>query len=342
MPDPRAILDSDAIEADAEKTLATFRNYLAATSAAIDVRYRGAGGRLKQLAAAQASLPGFQRLRSRQQYDREQVRGVLFNAWHTEVALALPEALDDPGLARFTNQWGPVQAYYATYCLWRAWFLTERRAVRTHGAALKQVSGLVTGRNLLPFPWSCSSRGGPTLAEAEHLGFAEAVLRDVSALTRPPGEYTTDEWIAKLLRTTRGHFLKERESKWKAENRTRSGRPYARIPPDERRRIREQLHSTTLFDFLYRLRIRANYGDVDDFVVGQLSDDDAQTYFRSLLDVTRKTMQTVEAMIRRSMRTGEFDQMAVAFLRRAGGRQHSRLPSRLDAYQHADEAAARE
>jgi hypothetical protein len=320
-------------DSDAARALSTYRNYLLALRGFVDVSYRGPRGRFRRLAEEQTQIPKFQALQPAGRYDLEAIRSVLFNAWHTEAVLALPGALPDAGLIRFTNQWAPVQAYYAVYSLMRAWFLTEGNTTSSHSQALRSMSSVVAYRGVFPAPWSFACSGGHTLGDAVHTGFPSGRIYDVNALTTPPGTYSYDDWSSKILRTTRKFFLEQAEQKWKAGHRTKRGAHYKRIPSAERQRIASRVHPTTVFDFVYRLRIRSNYRDVDDFVSGQLSDSDAQAYFQSLLFFTRATMQVLETLIRVRMKSGEFDQFAAEFLRPSRRATYSFLKNRLEAIQ---------
>ena len=325
MPDDVA---NQPVDIDAANTLATYRNYLTALSTFTHNRYRGPGGLLQSLAKAQRALNGFGRL-GRLTSQPPGIRELLFNAWHTEVALGLPQAYPDPGLIRYTNQWAPVQAYYAVYSLWRAWFAIEDKHVRSHAKVLRSASSLIRERALFPSPWNYACAGGYLLTDAQHIGFQSVQISDVSALSTPGRHPVGDDWASKALRTTRKFFLSQREDDWKSENRTRSGHPYRRIPPNRRQLIRRQLHPTTLFDFLYRLRIRSNYRDVDDFVSGQLRDADARRYFEGLLDFTQSTMLLVEAIIREALPHGQYEGHAQRFLSSSQAAKYSGLSRRL-------------
>lgn len=326
---------NQAVDLDAARALTTYRNYLTALSIFTRTTYSGPGGHLQRLAHAQRALKGFGRLR-RQTSPCAGVRELLFNAWHTEVALGVPQVFSDPGLIRFTNQWAPVQAYYALYSLWRAWFALEGSQVQTHGEVLRSASSVIRQRALFPSPWSYACSGGYLLRDAAHIGFQSQQISDVKHLSTPGSISASDDWVAKALRTTRKFFLEQREENWKSQNRTKSGHRYQRIPPGERQRIRSQLHATTLFDFLYRLRIRSNYRDVDDFVSGQLDDADALNYFQSLLSFTQRTMLLLESIIRVTMPAGRYDGHARQFLRSSQRSKYSALSRRLIALQATD------
>jgi hypothetical protein len=322
------------VEEKAEKSFSGFRNYLTALSHGIVQTYGTAVVGMKRVAETQAALPGFVAAPRRAKADTAAIRAVLFSAWHTEMALSLPTAFNDPGLPRSTNQWAPVQSYYSLYSLWRGWFLTERKEPKSHGGSLKLISDVVMApQPLLPWPWRCSCSGGSDLGEAHHTGFNSNAIRELNPLTIPPGGYSYEDWIAKTLRTTRAPLIAEKEKSWKAKARKPNGDRYRNILRAARLEIHTELRATTLFDFLWRIRHRSSYGDVGYFVMGQVSDADAQTYLRSLLTFTRQTMLVIEGLVRAAMPAGEFDRLTEHFLHSTHNSKHSELEKRLTVLQ---------
>lgn len=319
---------NESVDSDAARALTTYRNYLSALSGFVRTKYGSGQDEYQSLLVTQRALVGFGRITRARTVRMSKVRELLFNAWHTEVVLGLPNSLLDPGLIRFTNQWAPVQAYYAVYSLWRVWFLIEAVGVGSHTEILRSASTVVRQRRVFPAPWSYSCTGGHLLSDANHVGFPSQEIRDRNSLSTPRSDVADDDWVAKTLRTTRRFFLEQRVERWKRENRTRAGAPYRRIPPAARQRIRQQLYGTTLFDFLYRLRIRSNYRDVDDFVSGQLSNADAKRYLMSLVSFTRATMFLLESIIQEKMPAGAYDGFAREFLSVPERATHSDLSAR--------------
>jgi hypothetical protein len=55
-----------------------------------------------------------------------------------------------------------------------------------------------------------------------------------------------------------------------------------------------KLRSTTLFDLLWRLRIRSNYKEGDAFLSGALSADDAGEFHSAMCEIVAATLVTVE------------------------------------------------
>ncbi len=123
---------------------------------------------------------------------------------------------------------------------------------------------------------------------------------------------------------------------WKKQNKTQSGRPRQRITAQGRASVRQNLHATTLFDFLYRLRLRSNYDDAADFLYGVLTSADAKQYFWSLLITTDMSQLLLESIIREQVGAANFDPIANDFLADTTRSRYSLLRRRLAAMQHVN------
>jgi hypothetical protein len=76
-----------------------------------------------------------------------------------------------------------------------------------------------------------------------------------------------------------------------------------RAPPGTRRGRDQHLTATTVFDFLWRSRTRANYGDPGMFFMGALGEWDVLGYHRAVRRITAATMFIFEAMIAQRARS---------------------------------------
>lgn len=92
---------------------------------------------------------------------------------------------------------------------------------------------------------------------------------------------------------------------------------------------------TTLLHFLYRLRIKANYGNVDLFLA-DAPDIDIQGFGNHLRKVVFWTLLLIEIGVRQKVRTTAFDQLAAAYLK--GNPRAERLPMRVKFYRRIDAA----
>jgi hypothetical protein len=111
-------------------------------------------------------------------------------------------------------------------------------------------------RGLFPYPWNATCDGCPQLGTHAFDGIVED--RPVLSWARPdPG--TSQGRYAMFLRTTRQKEL-ERRFALERRRRVRPGRTRAVLPRAEKQRIAETVVPTTLFDALWRMRVRAAEG----------------------------------------------------------------------------------
>jgi hypothetical protein len=257
--------------------------HLAGYSAPTDPAERA----LERLAQRVVALPMFGHLQRRPDADWPEVKARLSNAWGTELLLALSGvyAVEDE-LVRVSNSWGVVQTYYATYHAAQALMVANgQRRPTSHSPTQKFFMSWWTERELALAPWSLAAHAD---------GYANI-----------PREHALDEaihpWVrcdddscwdiaAKALRTTREDAIPEklrdaRENKrraarreWEDEEAARvaQGRrprktPTFRLPrltASEKDAATRRVRAHTLMDYLWRLRVKANYEDVAVFTEG--------------------------------------------------------------------------
>ena len=178
---------------------------------------------------------------------------------------AIP-VVEKPDFAMTSALWLPVQTYYAVHGFGMA-FLAAKYGVtslpQTHGAFMRQASERIV-RNLLPSPFSAVLGNGYT--GYRHLGPQLINIRDDRRyigsghnLERPNGT-TRDAHIAQCLDTTRRRLIDAKLDK----ERTRARKPGKRHGVLRRERqieVARAVAPTTIFDYLYRARIKSNYED---------------------------------------------------------------------------------
>ena len=97
------------------------------------------------------------------------------------------------------------------------------------------------------------------------------------------------------LRTTRAEQINEKRPGWiAAQPPTRAGTRRRNLDRAVLIANATRMRSTTLFDLLWRLRIRSNYREGDDFLTGALSEADAAAFHGALCDIVAATLLTVE------------------------------------------------
>jgi hypothetical protein len=309
-----------------ELGFATFHNYVSSISTLIDESAAPRSRLVETIAAG----PTFRRIQRNTTPDLALVRRRLRNAWSTEIVLGLPRQLGG-GLVRYANHWAPVQAYYAVFLALHAFHAAAGRdPVSDHAAMLSAAAeDLRTGRLSAPTPWamSCMCR-----TDKGHAGFAglpaDATLETLSAAMSVPLHERRWSFYGLALRTTRGLFLDDenRVRAWKKRNLTKAKKPRRNITQAGRDELDARLHPTTLFDFLYRLRLRSNYRDADTIVVG--SGSEAENFNDCLLTITDATLLMIECHVRQHLGRVAYRKIVDDFLRGHGSPQTDPLSAR--------------
>lgn len=319
-----------------ELGFATFHHYVSSVSTLIDE----SGVPRSRLVQTIAGGATFQRIQRNTTPDLALVRRRLRNAWSTEIVLGLPRQLGG-GLVRYANHWAPVQAYYALYLALHAFHAAAGRDPVTDHAAMLAAAAedLRTGRLSAPTPWAmtCTCR-----TDKGRDGFsglpADATLESLSAALSVPLRERRWSFYGLALRTTRGFFLddEKRVRAWKRRNLTKAKKPRRNVTTAGRAELDARLHPTTLFDFLYRLRLRSNYRDADTIVVG--SGSEAESFNDCLLAITDATLLMLECHIRQHLGRVAYRALVDEFLQGHASPQTDPLAARaalLDAPVHS-------
>ncbi|MDP9389473.1 MAG: hypothetical protein M3Q48_16550 [Actinomycetota bacterium] len=282
-----AFIDSDTAEA---KQFTTYMVYWECLARAILDTYGGTwtGGYHNNIVNELRSRKKFRSLTSSQfTGDHDLLRKFLLNSWNSELGLYLVDD-DDPRLMA-QNQWNNVYAYYATGRAALAWLLVrDGSAPDRHRPLLRAMSAQVIGQRLFPTPWdlACTSMAP---------GFCGFVTppNDVSNLAQSADCF---DMAAKVLKTTRRKRIEER----KVEELTKLKRK--RAPSGLLAKLDADTEATTVFDFMWRSRTRANYGDPSMFYIGTLGSDRSKQYVRSVRTFTDATMLLFEALVAQKAR----------------------------------------
>jgi hypothetical protein len=315
---------NDLVESPARKTFRTHANYLHAFATIV----RG-GMPVTPAAALIRTAERMDRLLPRKPPLREvhegELRGCLTRAWGTELLLATGRRVaSEDELLRLTNSWGVVQAYYAAYSATQALIVAEGRARPTaHTSTQKQAVDLWVTRAFAVAPWSfamgsCAERntgddgsvngpGRPIRAAHPWSNCDPESCWDIAALAL---RSTRDEAVEQALAGRRKEKLSRRRKAWEEAERGRiaKGRRPRVKPPwpasanltaGESADVESRVRPYTVLDYLYRLRIKANYEDATVFVEGPEDDSSSIRVAQDLELVTAATLLAHELRIGR-------------------------------------------
>ena len=295
---PLITIDLSAIRmptgSDEEMTFHTFRGYLEAVCNWTGDLYPHRAGLLAGVAGAVNAKPWRARVRGGRTLTARGAE-ILRNGWATEVILNAPRALGGDDLLVFANLWAPVQAYYAVFNAFTAMAMTTTgsKPPKSHAALLTWAANEVA-HPASPFvtPWTARV-GGPPGAHT-YDGFGGATLDHGISNLAAPNPAVAPSLLAMALRTTRRDQIAEHRDGWRKGLKTASGAPRKNLPTAVLVANATALRSTTLFDLLYRLRIRSNYKEGDALLSGALGPADAATFHHALTDIVGATLLTTE------------------------------------------------
>jgi len=218
-------------------------------------------------------------------------------------------------LIPLTAQWSPVQAYYAVYLGLRALVVASGQTTpNDHTVTLRCASkDLRTGRIAAPAPWSALCVSCSDVTPKGFLNLPGGVqFVDISTAMSVVTEENAWSFYATALRTTRVELRSERFKEWKRKHPLSGGKLRKNMTAAGRQEIDDRLYATSVFDLLYRLRLRSNYSDADSMVAGHPND--AANFSRSLGTIVDRSLLILEAHIRAYIGRAKFDELASEFL----------------------------
>ncbi len=204
------------------------------------------------------------------------------------------EVEDDLYFDEEANALLPYSAWYAVAHVGHAFGLASRQTSQhDHVALLRALGSTVVRRGLLPLPWGAWCEGCPQTDAPRFGGLAK--VGSVHVLSAPSPD-TAESRLGLVLRTTREKAL-EREFDVMRRQKVAKGRSRRNISRLEKEAKAAKFAPTTLFDFLYRLRLRASYGEADLFVLGARDEREARRFAEALVLVCDATVAALEALI---------------------------------------------
>lgn len=278
-----------ATEPEAERSFATYRNYLGHLRSFLEATYPG--GALDVVVAVRA-LPKCAAIQRRQFPDQErrEVERSLHIAWVRELQLAIPRRFDDEILPHLV-QGSATHSYYSVFHGVRALlWASGQTPPDNHSGTLKAIGSWVSGRSVFPAPWSSCCSGGP---DATDLTYAGDPASQAASLLSPLATVTSGSSPASLqmlLRTTRLRQIDDLKEEWRRREKKK------KVPRQRSLHIAGNLPATTLFDAAWRLRKRSDYEDADAFVDGIPTQADASTFSEALIRFTSSSLDALAAL----------------------------------------------
>ena len=295
-------------EIEAQVTLRTYYVYIQAFTIK-------AGGP-KELKEQQNDLSAFKNLQVTRTIRADPVKQSLYRGWLTFKALTVLPVGDHPELATTANFWAPVQAYYAAHGLGMAALIALGDDPPQNHRAFRAAMANQIVKRLIPSPFNITCRGNTLDRKDDTIAFDNCSVevsrvRQTSNLENPM--YASQEaLIAKALITTRSRLLEEMFDDARRRD-VKKGKRRRNLDSSEKQQIEGRLHPTSIFDFLYRIRVRSNYDDPEMYIYGQGDESTAQNHYRNLLQLTTNLVAVLERIVERKIGPKPFQELKEQF-----------------------------
>jgi hypothetical protein len=205
--------------------------------------------------------------------NNEYLTKLLWNSWSTEYAYNLGTQLNNDDYYKFALHWNFPQAYYSVYLAMTAFHETQGIANDNHDSSINKFGNSVKDQHY-PRAISFHSLGLHNEFRYNCLDTFKNIPNYYYGLKRIDSLDDAQTQIALFLKTTRinnavhkREKLKGKDSKkflnGKSELRKRFNKEHWDL-------IYQSMPVTTILNLLYRLRIKANYHDVEAFIHAEI------------------------------------------------------------------------
>ncbi len=243
---------------------------------------------------AQSRLKNFSKLQPSSECDLGSVRQHLVRGNLTLKLIQDISVDKNPDFAMTSALWLPVQTYYAVHGFGMAILAAQKGAnnlPKSHSAFLRESAESFV-RHLLPSPFSAVLQDGNKVYEnlqpaliniCDYRKYIDSGLN----LERPNNK-TRDAHIAQCLNTTRRRMVDDKLKKERTKAR-KPGKKYGVLKKQRQIEIAHNVAPTTVFDYLYRIRIKSNYEDPTMYQMGTADAD-------AVLELVRNTQELSEKL----------------------------------------------
>ena len=221
----------------------------------------------------QAKLTAFSQLHKSSSYDVEAVRQPLLRGYLTLKLIQDIPVNEKPDFAMTNALWLPVQTYYAVHGFGMAFLAAKNGSHNlpgSHGTFMRVAAESIV-RRLFPAPFSAMLQQGYRgfqYLQPELINIHDDRMNIGSGhnLERPH-RMTRDAHIAQCLHTTRRRRIEARLEDERKHVR-KAGKKHGVLRRQRQIEIASTVEPTTVFDYLYRTRLKSNYEDPTMYQIG--------------------------------------------------------------------------
>lgn len=251
----------------------TYRFYLQCISDCMSNVYTNWKGFATACASSTKTLQGMGKV------NEDWIERFLKIAWNTEYLLYVN--VGDPDLVRINNQWLPIQSYYAVYSACEALtYAIDGAMAKSHQKTLRKASAFFIGKGLSPWDKAYKGPLGKKKNAHQPVNFPIGM--------QPPHNLQRSNvdpisMLATCLQAEHSHRV---DNLWVSKKQTECWK-YVFDPG-----------YTTLLHFLYRLRVKSNYQEVDLFL-SEAPDHEIIGFANSIRRICSWTLSYAEIVLMR-------------------------------------------
>jgi len=202
-------------------------------------------------------------------------RKLLWNSWSTEYAFLMTSNSENSDYYRFALHWHFPQIYYSIYLSMTAFHETQGIANDQHEKSIKLFGNSIKDEHY-PSAIRFYAQGNYKDFQYHGLKTFSTYPRDYSALSKINNIEDAELNIANFLKSTReqnAENKKKRSEKSHSKDSrflTREGKLTKKFSKKHWDYIYSSIPETTLLNMIYRLRIKANYHDIESFMNAEI------------------------------------------------------------------------
>lgn len=243
----------------------------------------------------------------------EKVKKFLWNSWSTEYAHSLTSIVDNEEYYKFALHWNFPQAYYSIYLNMTAFHETQGIANEQHEKSIK-LFGTSVKDNHYPNAVSFHCKGLHEDFNYNGLDTFEKFPKEFSGLGKINSLDEAQIQIASFLKSTRKKNAQIKREKLKANNDkkflSKKGEFRKTFFKEHWDYIYQTIPETTILNIMYRLRIKANYHDIDTFINADI---DFKSFHYCLSNIISYLNYIHEAYIYKCIGEAEYEKILLGF-----------------------------
>ena len=201
--------------------------------------------------------------------DLNQIKKLLWNSWSTEYAFSISSLVDNIDYYKCALHWIFPQAYYSIYLCMTAFHETQGVSSDNHESSINVFGNSVKSKHY-PKAISFFCKGQYKDFKYTGLEHFKEFPDDHSVLSKINSLDEAHDQIASFLKTTREKNAESKRDKYKMKKDirflTKKGEFRKSFSKAHWNIVYKNIPETSLLNIMYRLRINANYHDVETFI----------------------------------------------------------------------------